>query len=157
VKISRTGRKKTSIWIDAFLWDWFVKWVHKNRTSTCHLLEPFIYALKQTEDKIQDNIGLQTPLPKIDLTLNLTREVQRHRRREDVGFGPVWNDWGDHLRCYFCKRPTKWIVYYSPGWDRSFRIWVCGFHRRRYLRIRSRPQGYPQIKIEALYRGERGQ
>lgn len=149
-----SGRTKTSIYVDKGLWAWFVKWVRENHTSTCHILEPFIYALQQSEGRIQDQIGLRTPLPKIDLTLNLTREVQRHRRRENVRTGSVWSDWGNHLRCYFCNRPTKWIVIFTPGPDRSIRIWTCGLHKRPYQRIDT-SKGFPKVFLKKLYKETR--
>lgn len=163
-RISKYGRKHTSIRIDAELWDWFVAWCGRNHESTCGILEPFLYALQMTDGELKKRqlFGLQTPLPKIDLTLNVTREVERHRRREQ-SYGPVWNDWGDHLHCYFCgelkhlgkimrRHEPRWVVYYSPGFDRSFRIWTCGYHVRRYHRIIGDAAGYPQLVIRPIYK-----
>ena len=90
-------------------------------------------------------------MPKIEMNLSIHREVKRARRRERVGQGPVLQEWGSHLVCFFCKRPVKWMVYYLPGFDRTIRIYTCGYHVRRYRRMISRERGFPQVSIEGLY------
>lgn len=161
-RISRFGRKHTSIRVDADLWDWFVEWCGRNNTSTCHILEPFLFALQQSEGKIKQRVGLQTPLPKIDLTLNVTREVQRHRRRE-MSYGPVFNEYGTLMSCYHCselfregkirrKHEPKFLVFYSPDWSQGSKVWCCGYHVRRYHRMVAKEKGFPSVIIRPIYR-----
>ena len=151
VRIPRTRRKKTSIYIDEALWDWFVPWTKDHHTSTCHILEPFLYALKTGSQKLEFS-----PLPKIDLTLNISREVLRARRRERVsGDQPIFQDLGTHLSCHFCHRISKWMVHYVPGWDQVSRVYCCGYHVRRYRRMTSLERGYPRISFHRLYKGDK--
>lgn len=146
VRIPRVVRKKTSIWLDQYLWDRFVVWTHDRRTSTCHVLEPIIYALLEGSQKLEFSA-----IPNLEMNLNVTREVQRPRRATGKATEePLWEDWGDHLRCYFCKRPSRWVVYYSPGWDKSIRVYTCGHHVHRYHRMISSAQGWPKISFQAL-------
>jgi len=147
VKIPRVRRKKTSIWIDEDLWDDFIGWCKARGTSTCHLLEPIVYAIMKGSAEAPPF----SPLPKIDMTLNLTREVQRYRRREKVGPGPVLDELGTHLHCYFCKRESKWVVYYSVNFDRTSRVYCCGYHVRRYKRMISKSKEYPKVSFQRLY------
>lgn len=148
VKIPRVRRKKTSIYVDEQLWADFVAWCRARRTSTCHLIEPYLYAILQGSARAAPF----APLPKIDLTLNVSREVLRARRRERVSDFPVWNERGSFLRCSVCGRPSRWVVYYHPGWDKAFRIYVCGFHVRPYRRMTSLEKGYPKVAFDRLYR-----
>lgn len=148
VKLPRVRRKKTSIYVDAELWDKFVPWCKTRHTSTCHIIEPYLYAIMKGSQKIEFSA-----LPKVDVTLNISREVLRARRRERVsGEDPVWQDWGSHLRCHFCGRPSKWVVYYHEGWDKSFRVYCCGYHVKRYRRMTSLEKGYPQTGFQQLYK-----
>jgi len=154
--IKRSGRKKTSIWFDGELWDWFCgrdnpdSYVKRHWTSSCELLEGFVYALQVTDQKMER--PSLSPLPKVDVQLNLSREVARPRRQETVSRDqPLFQDWGSHLHCRFCKRTSKWVVHYVPGWDKIFRIYACGYHVKRYRRMISREKGFPQISFDRLY------
>lgn len=147
VRIPRTKRKKTSIYIDGDLWKDFVTWCHNNRTSTCHILEPLVYALLKGSKDVQFSA-----LPKVDLTLNISREVKRARRRETVpSDAPLFQDWGSHVSCNVCPRESKWVVNYAVGWDKVFRVYCCGYHVRRYRRMVSLEQGFPQVNFQRLY------
>lgn len=158
-RISRSGRTKTSIWIDRELWFWFCgkdnpeSYVKKHWTSSCELIEGFLYALQVTDKKLEQPI--LSPLPKVDVQLNLSREVARPRRRETLtGDQPLFQDWGTHLHCRFCKRKSKWLVYYVEGWDQIYRIYCCGYHVKPYRRMISKKKGYPQIDFQRLYKKE---
>lgn len=155
-RIARSGRMKTSIWIDRELWFKFCgkgnpeAYVKRYFTSSCELMEGFIYALLVTDEK------MKTPsvsaMPKVDVQLNLAREVARPRRQEKVSRDqPLFQDWGTHLRCRFCKRTSKWVVHYIPGWDKIFRIYACGYHVKKYRRMVSKEKGFPRISFERLY------
>lgn len=154
--IVRSGRKKTSIWIDRALWDRFcgkgnpTSYVKRHWTSSCELLEGFIYALLVTDEKMKS--PSISPLPEVNVQLNIAREVKRPRRQETVSSDqPLFQDWGTHLHCRFCKRVSKWVVHYVPGWDKTFRIYSCGYHVKKYRRMISREKGFPKISFERLY------
>lgn len=148
IRIPRVRRKKTSIYADEDLWDDFVKWCKDNHTSTCHILEPFMYAIMKGTQEIKFS-----PLPKVDLTLNITREVQRSRRREVVPRdAPLFQDWGSHVSCRYCPRESKWLIHYAVGWDTVIRVWTCGYHVRRYRRMTSFEEGFPKVSFTRLYK-----
>lgn len=136
----------TSIRVDEQLWNDFVAWCHDRRTSTCHVIEPLVYALMKGSSEAPP---LQA-LPKVTMSLSVTREVARPRRAVDREGQPVFEDWGSHVSCHFCKRPTRWVVYYSPGWDKTVRVYCCGYHVKRYRRMTSLVKGYPNISIQGV-------
>jgi len=153
--IPRKGRMKTSIWFDRSLWKWFAgrdnpaSYVKRHWTSSCELLEGFVYALRVADEKVKQPI--LSPLPKVDVQLNLSREVARPRRKEKVGFDqPLFQDWGTHLHCRFCKRRSKWVVHYACGWDKVIRVYCCGYHVKQYRRMVSLEQGFPQVSFQRL-------
>lgn len=155
-RISRSGRTKTSIWFDRDLWRWFCgrdnpqSYVKRHWTSSCELLEGFVYALRVTDEKLER--PSISPLPKVDVQLNLSREVARPRRVETVARDqPLFQDWGTHLHCRFCKRKSKWVIHYVPGWDKVIRIYSCGYHVKKYRRMVSKEEGFPKISMERLY------
>ena len=152
MRIPRVVRKKTSVWLDEFLWDRFVTWTHDRRTSTCHVLEPIIYALIEGSQKLEFS-----DIPKLELNLNVTREVARPRRAvSKSGDQPLFEDQGSPLRCYTCRRESKVVVYYAQGWDRTVRYYCCGLHARRFKRMTSLAQGYPKISLTRLYKQREG-
>jgi len=148
VRIPLQRRKKTSIWVDEFIWSWFVPWTHLNSTSSCEVIDAFLYSLYSTAKKIEAPRGL----PAVTVNLAVNREVQRPRRSPSATSETVFSDWGTHLNCHFCKRASTWIVYYSEGWDHTIRVYCCGHHVRQYRRMTSQEKGYPKISFQELYK-----
>lgn len=155
-EIARSGRQKTSIWFDRSLWYWFcgqknpTSYVKRHWTSSCELLEGFVLALQVADQKMER--PSLSPLPEVNVQLNLAREVKRPRRQETVSSDqPLFQDWGTHLHCRFCKRKSKWVVHYIPGWDKTYRIYSCGYHVKKYRRMVSKEKGFPQISFDRLY------
>ena len=151
MKISRSGRMKTSIWHDRVLWRELVAWCKQNHLSTCLVEETLNYAFLKAVKAVDVQPSL-VPIPKIEMTVHVSREVQRSRRRERVRDGPVFEDWGSVVKCCVCHRPSRWVVYYAPGWDKTLRVYCCGYHVKRYRRMASRGKGYPQIRFQQLYK-----
>ncbi len=145
-RIPSKVRGKTSIYLDTCLWRDFVSWCKSNHLSTCGVIEPLLYALLKGSSELS-----LSAIPKIDMQLNVTREVSRYRRKENVRDGPLFDDWGTHLHCRFCKHPSRWVVYYAEGWDKTIRVYCCGNHVRPYRRMISLEKGFPQVRFQRLY------
>jgi hypothetical protein len=78
---SRINKKSTSIWVDKVEWNNFIFNSKKLGSSSCHIIDGFIFAFNRALDKSDVSKSIFPRINIESLDLHLHRNVQRYRRR----------------------------------------------------------------------------
>lgn len=98
--IPKTVRKKTSVWVDAYEWDRFVRNVHDIKSSTCHFIEPYILAVSDSIEKLDSKPIIPASNINLNIDLNVQRVVRRRKKLGEAELKSVYR--GDVSHCAEC-------------------------------------------------------
>jgi len=121
--LPKTIRKKTSIWVDEYEWDRFVKNCKKTPWSTCHFLEPYIRTVSEGLEGLNNRPILPTSNITFNMDLNVQRVVRRRKKLGEPEEKIIWR--GDPDTCCECGGTPFYVGGYRADSFTSVKKYLC--------------------------------